>query len=340
MPELQVAVLGLGQVGQALCEQLRQEDGVAVVSATDTSGTLVDPDGLDLGGVVAAKRAEGSVLAGPGRATSWTATQAAARAPADVVVQLTPSDLKDPRGSLAEVQAALAAGRDVVTAAKAAPALRPVELAQSVATSRGRLVKSAAVAGSVPVLETLQTAFRGDRIERIDGVLNGSTTRVLSAMEAGSSRETALALAREEGLLEADPTHDLTGLDAGAKAALLHQVAYGSQLSLDEVSVDGIGGIDEAACRAAEQRGFAIRLLARVDEEGARVAPVEVPVDGPFGVTGPQVALRIVLAGAGSIVLKGPGAGPQETASAVRSDLIGLREKERADGVGRVRLAA
>lgn len=340
MPETRVAILGLGQVGRALACHLQDEAGLCVVSATDTTGTLVDPDGLDLETLVAAKETDGSVLRGPGQATPWTSVQAATRAPADVVVQLTPSDLTDPRQSLDEVQAALSADRDVVTAAKAAGALAPVELAESLAASQGRLACSAAVAGSVPVLETLRGAFRGDRIERIEGVLNGSTTRVLSAMETGTSREQALSLAREEGLLEADPTHDLTGLDAGAKAALLHQAAYRSRLSLDEVNVDGIGSIDEAACREAKARGFAIRLLARVDPDGARVAPVEVPLEGPFAVTGPQVALRIVLEGAGSIVLEGPGAGPRETASAVRSDLLGLHERRQATVAAQVRLPA
>lgn len=332
MPETTVALLGVGQVGQALIGQLHAEPaGLRVVSATDTTGTVVDPGGLDLTALLAAKETHGSVLEAPGRVTGWTAAEAAARAPADVVVQLTPSDLTDPTQSLAEVRAALAAGRDVVTAAKAAPALAPARLAKAVASSRGRLAKSATVAGSVPVLETLGSAFRGDRIERIEGVLNGSTTRVLSAMEAGSTREQALALAREEGLLEADPTHDLSGRDAGAKAALLHQAAYGSHLSLDDVSIHGIGGIDEAACQAASHRGLAIRLLARIDQEGARVRPVEVPLEGPLAVTGPRAVLRLVLEDAGSIVLEGPGAGPRETASAVRSDLLALTKK-RSEG--------
>ncbi len=332
MSETSVALLGLGQVGCALIGQLQAEPaGLRVVSATDTTGTIVDTAGLDLGALLAAKHRQGSVLEAPGRATAWTAAEAAERAPADVVVQLTPSDLTDPTQSLAEVRAALAAGRDVVTAAKAAPALAPARLAKAVASSQGRLAKSATVAGSVPILETLGSAFRGDRIERIEGVLNGSTTRILSAMETGSTREQALALAREEGLLEADPTHDLSGRDAGAKAALLHQAAYGSHLSLDDVSIGGIGGIDEAACQVASQGGLAIRLLARIDRSGASVRPVEVPREGPLAVSGPRAVLRLILTGAGSIVLEGPGAGPRETASAVRSDLITLAET-RSDG--------
>lgn len=327
MPETTVALLGVGQVGQALIGQLHAKpSGLRLVSATDTTGTIVDPDGLDLEALLAAKQRQGSVLEAPGRATGWTAAEAADRAPADVVVQLTPSDLTDPTQSMAEIHAALAAGPDVVTAAKAAPALAPAQVAEAVASSRGRLVQSATVAGSAPILETLGSAFHGDRIERIEGVLNGSTTRVLSAMETGSTREQAMALAREEGLLEADPTHDLSGRDAGAKAALLHQGAYGSHLSLDDVSVRGLGRIDEAACQAASQRGLAIRLLARIDREGARVRPVEVPLEGPLAVTGPRAVLRLVLEGAGCIVLEGPGAGPRETASAVRSDLIALAE--------------
>lgn len=325
MPEpTTVALAGLGDVGRALLERLTErQPPVRVVAACDTGGATVDADGLDPVDLLEAKRDHSSVREGPGRERGWDAEALAGRAPADVLVQLTPTDLGDPSGSLATIEAALASGKQVVTAAKDALACEPERIRALQRAHGGRVHHSAAVAGSVPILETLQAAFAGDRVRRVEGLLNGSTTYVLSRMADGDRREVALSQAREAGLLEADPTLDLSGRDAGAKAALLHQAVYGSTCSLAEVDVQGVATIDEAACRSARRSGFALRLLARVDEDGARVGPVEVPRESPFALDGPRACLRVVLAGAGSIVLEGPGAGPRETASAVLSDVLG-----------------
>lgn len=319
-----LALAGVGDVGRALLARLA--DGrrpVRVVAACDTGGATVDDHGLDPAELLEAKCTQASVREGPGRERGWDAPTLAARAPADVLVQLTPTDLGDPSGSLATIEAALASGKQVVTAAKDALACAPSRIRALERAHEGRVHHSAAVAGSVPVLETLQAAFAGDRVRRVEGLLNGSTTYVLSRMADGDRREAALSQAREVGLLEADPTLDLSGRDAGAKAALLHQAVYGSTCSLAEVDVQGVASIDEAACRSARRSGFALRLLARVDEDGARVGPVEVPQESPFALDGPRACLRVVLDGAGSIVLEGPGAGPRETASAVLSDVLG-----------------
>jgi homoserine dehydrogenase len=322
---LRVALLGFGDVGQALARQLLADAGpVTVTSVTDTTGTLVDPDGLDLAGVLEAKR-EAELASGPGRRRPWSSREAARRAPADAVVQLTPSDLGDPERGLAELRAALEAGRSVVTAAKDALACRPEAIAR--ARSPGTQVRSsAAVGGSTPALELLDAGFGGDQLEHLAGVLNGSTTFVLSRMEQGDGFGQALDEAREAGLLEADPKTDLLGHDAAAKAAILHQRAYGSQLRFADVDVEGVAGIEPEACRQARRRGTAIRLLAHVDPEGARVAPVQLPAEDALALEGPRACLRLSFARAGEIELAGPGAGPRETAGAVLSDLHRLAQ--------------
>lgn len=325
MPDpIDVHLVGVGGVGRAFARRLAGHDGpVRLVGATDTSGTVLDPTGLDAGALVDAKDATGRVAGlAEARARGWSALEAARRVPADVLVQLTPTRLDDPGASADVIEAALASGKHVVTAAKDALACQPRRLRRAQRRHGRAVLASGAVGASVPVLETIERAFKGDTVHRVEALLNGSTTYVLSSMEDGTPRERALARARAEGLLEADPSVDLSGRDAAAKAALLHQRLYGSTLALDEVDVDGIGRVDEAACRTAARQGFAIRLLARVDRSGARVGPVEVPQEGPFAIAGPSCCVRWVMEGAGEVTLSGPGAGPRETASAVLSDVL------------------
>lgn len=342
MPEdMDIALLGFGAVGRALAARLARTDApVRVVAATDTGGTALAPEGLDPRALLEAKRSHGTVAAAGGRRVDRDPAWAAANATADVAVQLTPTRLDDPSASLASIEAALASGKDVVTAAKDALAVVPDRVRSLEATHAGQVLHGAAVAGSVPLLETVPRAFAGDEVDRVEGLLNGTTTFLLSSMEAGLSRETALARARREGLVEADPTLDLSGRDAAAKAALVHQAVYGSAMTLDRIPTSGVGGIDEAACRQARSSGFAIRLVARVDQDGARVRPVELPRDSPLAVDGAEACVRVTLEGAGPIVLRGPGAGATETASAVISDVLSLastgrptRPRERSEEV-------
>lgn len=322
---LDVLLLGFGDVGQALARQLGNRASLRLVAACDTSGTLVDEAGLDPASLVEAKQAHGELAAArAGESSGWTAREAALHVDADVAVQVTPSNLDNPADSAAAIEAALASGKHVATAAKDALACEPETVRQAARRSGRRWKANASVGASVPVLETLATGFAGDHVNGIRALLNGSTTFLLSRMEQGTSREQALAQARERGLLETDPTADLTGQDAAAKAAILHQHAFGSTLSIDEVGVTGIGAVDEEACRSARKEGFAIRLLASIDEEGARVAPVQIPSESPFAIDGPSCSVEFDVEGAGSVVLSGPGAGPWETASAVLGDVVEL----------------
>jgi homoserine dehydrogenase len=294
---------------------------VTIVAACDSTGAIVDPEGLDAAASVDAKRSHGS-LGELATSSEWNAVETARRAPADVVVQATPSQLDEPAASLAAIEAALSSGKHVVTGAKDALACRPDRVRSLVHASAGRLRASAAVGASVPVLETVEAGFAGDEVEHVPAVLNGSTTFVLSRRKEDAKREEAMASARERGLLEADPTVGLTGLDAAAKAAILHQHVFDSKLSIAEVDVTGVGAVDETACRRARRGGLAIRLLASIDEDGARVAPVEIDDESPLALDGPSCRVQLSLSGAGEVELAGPGAGPTETASAVLADVL------------------
>lgn len=291
---------------------------------TDSRGTIEDRRGLDPRSLLAAK-AKGP-LSGNGRGAHW----AVRGVDSDVVVDLLPTDLVTGEPSLSLLLESLRAGKDVVLASKGALALHAARLRLALAASGRHLRASAAVCGGTPALELLTSAFHGDRLERFDAVLNGSTNFVLARLEEGVAWESALAEARERGILEADPSLDLLGLDAAAKAVILANTAWQQSWSLTDADVRGILGITAREAKDAKANGLALRLVARASpEKGVSVAPVALPRDHPLVTEGSENALRLKLAGAGTITLRGPGAGGRETASAVLSDLLWLADAPR-----------
>ncbi|HEX2021463.1 MAG TPA: homoserine dehydrogenase, partial [Candidatus Thermoplasmatota archaeon] len=217
--------------------------------------------------------------------------------------------------------------RHVVFAGKGALALHGREVARA-AEAAGREARgSATVCGGTPALELLGAAFRGDAVERIEGVLNGSTSFVLSRLEEGDAWDQAIAEARRLGYLEADPSLDLLGLDAAAKAVILANAAWGLGLTLADAKAQGVMGVTAAEARQAKERGLAIRLVARASPGlGVAVAPVALPRDHPLVTDGPENALRLKLRDAGAITLRGRGAGGRETAAAVLSDILAISD--------------
>lgn len=320
---LDVSILGFGEVGRALATRLREgESPVRVVSITDRSGTLVDKRGLDVADVLDRKREKGSVGGHASRDARW----AVEHVDADVVVDLLPTDLRTGGASPGLALAAFARGKHVVAAGKGALALRGREVRDAAAAARVCYLASASVCGGTPALELLSSAFRGDALERFEGVLNGSTNQILSAIEEGASWDEALSDARSRGILEADPSLDLLGLDAAAKAVILANEAWGLSLTLADAQAQGIVGLTEKEVKQARASGMAVRLVARASPQlGVAVAPALLPRDHPLAVGGKENALRLKLRGAGAITLRGPGAGGPETAAAVLSDLLSPR---------------
>lgn len=320
MDEARVALLGFGRVGQAVARAALEEPGVArglrIVAVADHAGWTHRAEGLDLAALLATKRA------GPvGPAGTARGLLDAHGPELDLVAELTPTDLRDGRAALGRVEAALRAGCDVASANKAPFALHWRRVHDAAARSGARVRCSATVCGGVPVLELGGAAFRGDRLLRVEGVLNGSTNHILSALERGRELEDALRDARGRGLLEADASLDLLGTDARAKACILANALFGRSLTLADVPGEGILGVTRRGAQEAARRGMALRLVARVDGRGAGVRVVELPREHPLRTEGAENAVRLTYALAGPVTLRGAGAGPREAASAVLSDL-------------------
>ncbi|MEM6477418.1 MAG: homoserine dehydrogenase [Pseudomonadota bacterium] len=228
----------------------------------------------------------------------------------------------------AATEAALRAGKDVVTANKAMLAIHGQTLAQ-MAEEKGQVLRfEAAVAGGIPVVKALTEGLAGNAITRVLGVMNGTCNYILTRMEsAGLPYPQVFAEADALGYLEADPTLDVGGIDAGHKLALLASIAYGTQVDFSNVELEGIERITIEDIRQAADMGYKIKLLgvAQRTERGLeqRMSPCLVPDTSPLGQLDGGTNM-VVLEGsdAAQTVLRGAGAGAGPTASAVMSDII------------------
>lgn len=226
------------------------------------------------------------------------------------------------------VEMALANGKHVITANKALIARHGVALARVAEKHGVALNYEAAVAGGIPIVKALREGLTANEITSVSGILNGTCNYILTEMEAtGRSFEDVLADAQALGYAEADPTFDVGGIDAAHKLAILASLAFGREVSFDNVDVEGIERITSADIKFAEEFGYKIKLLgvATKGEGGIsqRVHPTLVPVGSPLAaVSGVFNAVAIEGDRVGLLVLEGRGAGEGPTASAVMSDIV------------------
>ncbi len=233
---------------------------------------------------------------------------------------------EDPAGDL--VAAALRAGKPVVTANKALISSRGKELIALAEKSGVPLLFEAAVAGGIPIIRPLSETLAGEQIDRVLGIVNGTTNYILTKMaEEGAEYKAALAEAQELGYAEADPTADVSGADAAAKAAILASLAFGTWVAGDRVYTEGIERIDATDLRIAGELGYVIKLLAVAENSEAginvRVHPTFVPADHPLAVIrGATNAVFVEGPSFDQLLFAGPGAGGAPTATAVLGDVV------------------
>lgn len=240
----------------------------------------------------------------------------------------------------AATEAALAAGKDVITANKALLAHHGQALALQAEQAGCVLRFEAAVAGGIPVIKALTEGLAGNEITRVIGVMNGTCNYILTRMEeAGLTYEAAFAEADGLGYLEADPELDVGGIDAGHKLALLASIAYGTQVAFSAVELEGIGRISIDDIRQAGDMGFRIKLLgvARMTGRGLEqtMMPSLVPATSPLGQLSGGTNM-VVIEGdqVGQVVLRGAGAGEGPTASAVLGDVLDIARGTRLTTFG------
>jgi homoserine dehydrogenase len=312
---LRIGLAGLGTVGASVLKILqRQENALAArcgrairvvaVSARDRKRDR----GIDLGGF------------------TWFDDPVALAKSADVdcVVELMGGSDGPAK---ATVEAALSAGKHVVTANKALLAAHGVALAELAESNGVALAFEASSAGGIPVVKTLREALAGNNVSRISGILNGTCNYILSRMEQeGLTFEACLADAQRLGYAEADPTFDVEGFDTAHKLAILTSLSFGTKIDAEAIHVEGISAITPLDLRMADELGYRIKLLGVAERTKTgieqRVHPTMVPKASAIAqVMGVLNAVSIDADAVREITLVGPGAGGDPTASAVVADI-------------------
>lgn len=239
------------------------------------------------------------------------------------------------------IMQAISAGASVVTANKALLAREGSELVLAAEAAGVDLYFEASVAGAIPLLRPIRESLAGDKVNRVMGIVNGTTNYILSKMESDhAAYEDVLAEAQQLGYAEADPTADVEGHDAAAKAAILASLAFHTKVTIDDVYCEGISNVSAEDVAAAESMGFVIKLLAVAERLGTdaivvRVHPTMVPKSHPLAnVRDAFNAVFIEAESAGELMFFGRGAGGAPTASAVLGDVVAAARNRVTGGIG------
>lgn len=245
-------------------------------------------------------------------------------APADILVELSALQPRDGQPAIDYIRAALEAGMHVVTANKGPEAFAWRELLDLARRQQRGYRFESAVLDGMPVFR-LPAAMPGCRLLSLEGIINSTTNLILTRMEDGLDFATALSEAQALGIAEADPAWDVDGSDAAMKACVLANVLLGAQLAPPDVRRVGIEGIGRTDIEAAHRRGRVLRLIARVDRQGARVAPEECAADHLYAtIRGTSNVLTATFDRFGPLLLVEPNPALRQTAWGVLSDLISI----------------
>jgi homoserine dehydrogenase len=322
---LRVALLGCGVVGSEVARLLREQ-------ADDLAARVGAP--LELAGIAVRRPNKHPDV--PAELLTTDAATLVARDDIDLVVEVI--------GGIEPVRtlllSALAHGKSVVSANKALLAEDGAVLYEAAAKAGVDLYYEAAVAGAIPLLRPLRESLAGDRITRVIGIVNGTTNFILSRMDAtGASFAEALAEASALGYAEADPSADVDGFDAAAKAAILAGLAFHTRVTMSDVYREGIGGVSATDVASAKAMGCTVKLLAicerTADTVSVRVHPAMIPLSHPLAGVGDAFnAVFVEAEAAGSLMFYGRGAGGSPTASAVLGDLVAVARNRINGGRG------
>ncbi len=312
---IRIGIAGLGHVGCGLIDLVSRQDRLRL------------PGRVEISGVSARSRSRNRPVSTDGHAWFDSAEALAVDPGTDVFVELIGGSDGPARVA---VEAALKAGKPVVTANKALIAHHGRELA-AIAEARGvDLLFEAAVAGGVPVVRTLRDSLSGVAVTRVSGILNGTCNFLTSQMLAtGRDYADVLAEAQALGYAEADPALDVSGTDAAHKAAILSAIAFSADVDFGKVEVSGVEGIGLIDLKFADRLGYTIKLIAEgvLTDEGVvcRVEPKALKHAHPLAaIHGSLNTVRVEGEPLGAVTFTGPGAGAGPTASAVMGDIAKL----------------
>lgn len=337
--EVRLGLIGFGNVGQGLAQILKESAAeyqqryglnlkiVAVVDAL--KGNAYDPAGLDAGLLLQKIASEGNLHGLPTEKPEWDALAMIHESNADVIVEMSYTDLKTGQPATTHLMEALKNKKHVVTTNKGPVALYFSELQELARVNGVQIGVEGTVMSGTPALILGRESLSAAHIRKVMGIFNGTTNYILSQMESGMSYPIALAEAQKLGYAEADPTGDVEGFDAAGKVVILAQLLMNTHIRMDEVNRSGITGVTLEDINAAKVAGKRWKLIGSLEwVEGKLIAGVKVqrlPVSHPLAsVGGATNAIHFSTDYLGEVTLIGPGAGRLPTGYAVLEDILAI----------------
>lgn len=336
---IRLILVGFGVVGQGFAEIVSLKKDVLakeadlelriVGVATGRDGFIYHEQGLEPETLLQVRREGQSLQTYPG-ARHWSRFEdAVAEIEADALVEVSSTNLRDAEPALSYIKSALSKGWHVVTANKGPGALAPFALYDLASAKGVQLRMEASVMAGTPVLSTILEGLAGSRVQRVRGVINGTTNYILTAMAAGRTYADVLAEAQRLGYAETDPTADVEGYDALAKVLILSALVFKVELKPEDVTLQGITGITLEQVEQANQAGQRIKLVASIERTAdgvqASVKPQALALSDPLArVDGSMNALSIETDTLSPVTVIGPGAGKLETAQGLLADLLAI----------------
>jgi len=339
---MRLLFIGFGTVGQGLAEILVEKNGFLskeygmdfqVVGISDMiKGSVANPEGIDLKEALNKAQTESSLSEMTGIPFQGDALKMIQDVGADVMLEVTYTDIKTAEPATSHIKEAFDRGMHVVTTNKGPVALYYKELKSLAEEKNLRFLFEGTVMSGTPILNLIRETLAGSTVKEIRGILNGTTNYILTRMEEGLSYEEALKKAQELGYAEAVPDADVLGWDALAKVTILAKCVFGANGKPFDYPCEGITGITPGAIAEAKSRGKRYKLIGRVWRERAlvkaSVAPEEVNLEHPLAsVQGATNAVTISTDALGDVTISGPGAGKRETGYSLLVDLIKIGGK-------------
>lgn len=329
---MRVFICGFGTVGQGFAEVVASRkqyfeekfgQNVDIVGVMDSKTYSIDENGMDPLEIVARKKETRRV----GTETYTDSLKVLDSVDYDLLVEVSPTDVKTGGVGLVNIRHALECEKDVITVNKGPLALKFQELIELARKNRCKFRFEGSVGGAMPIINLCHKNLAGERINSIRGIFNGTCNFILSKMDKGQPFEQALKEAQQMGYAETDPTNDIEGYDSACKVVILANSVFGRNVTFDDVKITGITSITEEAISLAASRNMVIRLIGEVSDTKLEVSPRLIPKGHPLSISGTLNTAQIISDLAGPITVSGRGAGRMETASAVLSDLISIMDE-------------
>lgn len=296
-----------------------------VVACADNGGIVTCDQGLNLDRLLNVKKKKKSVAQYGPRGSTLEIVDVIENIDAEVVIELTPTNITDGEPGKNHIITAMKSGKNVITVNKGPLALEFPSLIELAEYNRIAFKFSGTVGGGTPILEFAKKCLKGDRIISFEGILNGTTNYILSKMYEGLNFSQALRDASEKGYAEKDPTLDIDGYDAVAKLVIASNFVMNLKSTINDVRRTGIRDVQASEVVNERKKGNAIKLIGSCDGKKLIVEPKPVSRKDPICVDGILNAITFTCQHSGQQTIIGKGAGGMETASSILRDLIDIR---------------